>query len=186
MVSVVMQVYSYATGESVQGYIPQTLRVWIAIEYYLLGMFIHRLLRKIQGSFAYDRKMKNEMGIVTLLLMSVLYISWLFFTGERFMPIAAGEYYYDDIVLAVWVIMIFIVISCIKIDNRILNWASFIAPYTLGIYIIHPLMIRIIQNIISINTTVEGIALWGYGFISSLLICVLIKKIPYLRRIIEL
>lgn len=63
---------------------------------------------------------------------------------------------------------------------------SEISKYTFGIYGIHILILSIVSNLVTINNALFGIVLvTSLTFILSLLICILLRKISFMKKIIS-
>lgn len=74
-----------------------------------------------------------------------------------------------------------------KLDRRLCRIRIFnIAPVTMGVYIIHPIIIMFALKIVSVETVLTSFAFFGIVLVVAFFIAKIIYKIPKVKKLIEL
>ncbi len=136
--SVTMQTFSVFRGESIQQHIIQTFRLWSWIQYFILG----GLIPHIQPVLI--KKVSKKQHLF-LFCMTSMFIVWYQYTiSNHILNIKFAEYFYDSIFIISWVFILFTFILRLHISSKWNKYISVFCPLTLGVYIVHPLVISII------------------------------------------
>ena len=169
-IGVILQILSeFVLHLSVQRVVVQPLRLWTWLQYFLLGGVLRISYDKWHGR----KKESLIMVIVTTLVVQL----WQSIMGNQ-ITVLYGEAFYDSIFTVLWVISIYIFVMNLEIGKNLEQFVMIVAPCTMGIYIIHPLLIRYI----SIKSFLLFIILTCISFG----ITYVIRKIPGLRRLVNL
>ncbi len=170
--------FAFVTGKPIQGFIRQPLRIWTWILYYYSG----GLLRKVELNIKTIRTVKKI--IIPIVILNLCYE---YFWGYRICGIDLAEFFYDNLLMIIEVVVIFIYLSNIHLTNIHLNKiVEIISPLTMGVYILHIFCYRIIQPFYRFDNSLVNIGLCVFVTIFCMLTAAIIRKIPYLRRLVEL
>lgn len=149
-----IQVVSCLVGEPVECHVPQAFRIWIWLEYFLLGGLVYPVCKK--GLRA------GSMGAL-LAATSIVAIAWQLFAGTALMPEASGaahaEYFYDSVTCVVWCAALFA--FCISLKPSQKPWV-YLASLAMGVYLLHKLLIRLLGYFVSFADPIWGC---GLGFV---------------------
>lgn len=58
-----------------------------------------------------------------------------------------AEYFYDSIFTVLWVVVLFMWVMRLNLSVELSNVIKRLSPLTMGIYIIHPLVIRVAKHL---------------------------------------
>lgn len=178
VIGVFIQIVSYFIGTPLQSYIIQTFRLWTWIQYFALGGLIGCHNRKENISI------RKRAAIFIILTISIVVYQNII--GKTFLHNTYAEFFYDSILTIIWLISIFNFILSIKLDSKVKRIIEYITPLTMGIYIAHPLVMRVIQHFVVVDTlSVSFLFFCLVLMVSAICVC-LIKKIPYVKRLVEL
>lgn len=154
-----IQVVSCLVGQPVECHVPQAFRIWIWLEYFLLGGLVYPVCKK--GLKA------GAMGAL-LAVTSIVALAWQLFAGSALMPEAAGaahaEYFYDSVTCVVWCAALFA--FCISLKPSQSPWV-YLASLAMGVYLLHKLVIRLLGYFVSFADPVWGC---GLGFVVVLVV----------------
>lgn len=134
---------SILKGYPFQSYFTQTFRVWTCMFYFLCGGGIAQAT-KIIGT-----KVNLFFHALGVMIITVINITYQEYAGLNIIiqedeKRLYAEYFYDNILEMIWIILLFSFLLRINISKREIKIIEKIAPLTLGIYIIHPLVQKVI------------------------------------------
>lgn len=174
-------IYSYCNHYAMCVFVPQSLRLWVSLFYYLTGGLIARLnktdlIKKIPAS---------------VLAVSVIFLGVICNYGQKHLgnfgySLRAAEYFYDELTVILWCVSIFVFISRIRIPSKYEKLIASASKLSLGVFIIHPLILKVSEVVLIAKTTPQAIALWGAVTVISVITSFVISKIPFVRKLIEL
>ena len=148
----------------------------VYLSYAIIGYYLGNSKRKsnLLGLF----------GIIILLFIIVL-TQYLAITYENLGKLSILSNYDSPIILLL-AILIFNLFKNIKSGNGII---SYISPYTYSIYLIHMFWINFIYkflkiNIYDYNLAIVSLLLFIIVFVLSLLSSIVLKKLPFLKKIL--
>ena len=177
-IGMLLQILSIFGGFSIQKNVIQTFRIWSWVTYVSLGGYMPSLINKIK------EKLKLKTHLLILVLLTMVSCGWQYFVGLNILDDRHAEYFYDDIIIITWSVLLFSFIMRVKLDKtRIIG---FISPLIMGIYIIHPLVKKFILHFIQINTPVFAIMFFMIVLVISIAISAIINRIPILNKFIKL
>lgn len=97
-----------------------------------------------------------------------------------------AEYFYDDILTLAWVIVLFAFMMRLELKERAVTVIKQIAPITMGVYIVHPLILKVANSVFAIDTVAASIAFFVGILVISAVACTVMKRVPGFNRMIEI
>ncbi|MCD8004428.1 MAG: acyltransferase family protein, partial [Oscillospiraceae bacterium] len=183
IIAVGLQIYSLIQGSPVQKNVIQTFRLWTWLFYFIGGGLAFRYIR--------NRKVEKT-GQLTfaILIVTIFVLVYQNLIGRFVLTESTGilhaEYFYDSVFTMAWTFLLFGWINSIRIKNNVKKWTVRLAPLTMGIYIVHPLVIRVYQHFITVETIQGSITFFAMVLFSAAILAGVIYKIPVAKRLINL
>ena len=167
-----------------QSFVPQFLRIWISGFYFLVGGFIG--CRKSFGSDSSSTAGNRRFLILVLLTVVMTYVSNMGqkHLGNYVYHNRMADYFYDELSVMIWCVLLFMLLLRIR-----LRYSGYIVAFgklTLGIYIIHPLLLKGVEVLNPPATTFVAVVKWIGVTAASAVITWVMLKIPYIRKLVEL
>lgn len=184
VIAVILELISFYLRYPVQKYIVQTLRLWTWIFYWLLGSEISEIQKWISKHIS----IKSHIflfGICTIFNLSYQMIVGTYLITESGKRLHA-EYFYDSLCEMIWIILLFTLVLRLTLSNTVEKYVYKIAPLAMGIYIIHPFVIRTLKKIVGIDSLVMALVCGLVTLIISYSTALLISKIKYGRYLIKI
>ena len=175
-IGVAIQLISYFIGVPIQSYIIQTFRIWSWLQYFVLGGLIG-------NNYFKQKYIVNR--TVTCILLTTLIVVYQNIMGQYFLHDSHAEYFYDSILTVIWLITIFDLLLGLNL-NKANRLVQNIAPVTMGVYIIHPLIMMVIQNFMVIDSIGMSFVFFLAVLIISAICSFIMKRVPFVKRLIEL
>ena len=163
--------------QSIQRHVIQTFRLWTWLQYFLLG----GMLRIYKESW-HGRKKES---LIALILAAVSMQLWQWIMAKR-IGVIYGEAFYDSITTLFLVVSIIVFVLNLNMNDRFNSVVELIAPCTMGIYVVHPLILRYLKKVLFPDTFVKSAAVFVILVSLSFLITLVMRKIPGLRRLVHL
>ncbi len=154
--------------------VPQCFRIWIWIMYFFIGGYINR----------YSRKLK--MNTIFLIILSIIVYIYQYELFIKIHYTINSEYIYSNIIVIFWCITIFKFIENIKLSYKFIFFIELFSKYTMGIYILHPMIINILDLSYHTNGYIYSIIMWICAIFISYICSIIIDKIPLLNKSIKL
>lgn len=173
---------SYLGYPIIQSYFIQTFRIWTWFAYFLLGGLIGK--EDIQTNI-YE-KISKKNNIIILLCMTVVVVTYQYNISRKLYNILNAEYFYDNILTFIWVLSIFIYVDRSNITFKNYKIFKIISLNIMGIYILHPSLISIINKFYGFNNSITNIILLLFIFAVCLFMSFIISKIPIINRLIKI
>ena len=178
-VSVTIQLLSYARGISFQNQVIQTFRVWTWLQYFILG----GLIPPLEGIM--KKVLLRKHGLF-LLALTAAAVAIRMAAGCDRLGTTFAEYFYDDPLTIIWMAVLFTFVLRVEIGDHLCNVVGSLIPLTMGVYIMHPIIQKIIEAFLDIN----GAVMMGLEF---LVLCLtsfagtfIIKKLPFGKYLVEI
>ncbi len=132
---------SYGLETSLQARLPQTLRLWTWLQYFLLGSV---LADRLPGAKSCQKGQTLLSTFITLLLWlgSVLWIAHQIYVLHD----EHAEYYYDDPVILVFAAVLFAVLMKLRLPEQLRRVVKAVVPLTMGVYMIQPLILKLLVD----------------------------------------
>ena len=176
-IGVTLQIVSeFVLHQSIQRLVIQSLRLWTWLQYFLLGGVLRVCYDKWHGR-------KKESLLMAFVMMLVVQL-WQSLMGNQ-IAVLYGEAFYDSIFTVLWVISIFIFVMNMEIDKKLEQFVVIVAPCTMGIYIIHPLLIRYLKRVLFPDSFIKSLLLFIVLTCISFGITYVLRKIPGLKKLIN-
>lgn len=174
-----MSTLSMIKGYPLSMFVPQPLRLWTWLFYFLLGGLAAFESGKIQ------RVPLRVHGI--LLFLFTLYNN----TAEKKVGLyllhsRLAEYFYDNLFSIIWYLLLFTFLLRLPIKDSCKIPISRFSSLTMGIFIIHPILLFALNALFTPGGTAAVLIFWPGLTMSSLLISYMISKIPLARGLIRL
>lgn len=182
VISVCVQMVSYIIGQPLQSYCIQTFRIWTWLQYFILG----GLIGKYNKEEFELKKMNFKKHTIIFFAFTILVVVYQNYIGKFVLYNSYAEYFYDSIITITWLIILFTWIMNLTLSQRIINIIKYIVPATMGVYIVHPLIISIITRVILINTILKSFLFFVFIVFISFVIVRIMYKIPILKELIKL
>lgn len=158
--------------------IPQCFRIWIWFLYFFMGGYYSRY---IQNNITIK---KNIIITAILTIISFVYQYQLFVKTSFTIN---SEYIYGNLIIILWIISIFYLLNSIKIEGyRFKRIIEYLSNYIMGIYILHPMIINILNLSYHEKGPLYAIAMWICAIVISLVCSIIISKIPKVKQFIRI
>lgn len=176
-----IQIYFFVNKQIwIKSFVPQSCRLWTWIMYFYLGGIM-----KINES-----KWKNipikKFGII-LLITSFFAVLTQYYVFYGITKSINSEYVYDNILIILWASLIFIFISKIKIHSELVKKIIFfIEDKTIGIYVIHIILLKVLNLTYHTNGFVYSTLIWIGIIICCIGISTILSINKYSKKLISI
>lgn len=170
---------SIIKGFPLHMFIPQSLRLWSWLFYFLLG-----------GLFSSAGSKMQRFSIWThaLLLIAFTIINniaekkiGLYLIHDRL-----AENFYDDITSIVWYSLLFAFLLRIPVKEGFSKIITSLSNLTMGIFIIHPILLTALNAVYMPGGNIPAIIFWISLTLISLIITYFISRIPLMKELVKL
>lgn len=162
----------------VQRYIIQTFRLRTWIQYFVLGGLI--------GSHNNKEEVSVRKRATICIILTISIAVYQNVMGKTFLHNSYAEYFYDSALTIMWLISIFNFILGLNLDTNVKSIIQNIAPITMGVYITHPLVMRVAQHFVVVDSLgMSFVYFFAVLIISSICVFVM-RNIPFVKRLVEL
>lgn len=182
----VMQLISLEMGVPVQKSIIQTFRVWTWLQYFILGGFIPLINEKI-----FSNILIYLHGLL-LIVWTIIVLAYQCYIGSHVLNnniigVQYAEFFYDSILDIIWLTGIFTFFIRIKLSCTMNKYISMFAPLSMGIYIIHPMILNIVKHFLIIDAPIKALYLFLLVMvITSAVVAMLYYRNTRLGKLIKL
>lgn len=173
-----IQAFSILNRHSLQQEVVQTLRIWTWGQYFFLGWIMRFIIPK-------TNKFKKRI-IFLFVLWCVCDVTYQIFVGEKILGVRSTEYFYDSFITIIWLVLFFSVIYNIKLSDRTKVVAEKFSELSLGVYIVHPMVIGILRKIFEFSTPVEQGELFILTIVGSVFCVWIMKKIKVFNCLVQM
>ncbi|RBR34796.1 acyltransferase family protein [Enterococcus cecorum] len=154
--------------------------------YFLLGGILGQKYSKVSGK---DYEMRIH--VIVLIAVTILNIVHQLFVGLKVINIVNGrylntEYFYDSAIEILWITLLFSFMLRLKLTPSIIKVIKVISPLTMGVYILHPIVLKITSSLFARNSVLSCILLYVVTFGGALARALFIKVVrldKYLMKI---
>lgn len=97
-----------------------------------------------------------------------------------------AEYFYDSAIEILWITLLFSFMLRLKLEPCIIKVIKIISPLTMGVYILHPIVLKITSSLFAKNSVLSCILLYVVTFGGALVGAFFIKVVrldKYLMKI---
>lgn len=158
----------------------QTFRLWTWLFYFLLGGYIGKY--NVELNVCKNKKVYN----LAILLTMVVIVIYQYIIGNFIFKNFHAEYFYDNILIMFYVLLIW---SGVYNNQKYFKYESIIEKlnkYIIGIYILHPLIIKGISKFYQYDNFLINIIMLILILSISVIISIVIDEIPKIREIIKM
>lgn len=174
-----MSTLSMIKGYPISMFVAQPFRLWTWLFYFLSG-----------GVFALENQKIQQIPIrihgLLLLLFTLLNNVAEKKVGLYFIHSRLAEYFYDDFFSIIWYCFLFTFLLRLPLKASWGIWISRFSSLTMGIFIIHPILLFAVNTFFTPVGTIAILFFWLSLILISLLISYMISKIPIARELIRL
>ena len=184
IISISIQAASFWYGEPIQKNVIQTFRIWTWLFYFLLGSEMKILKVWISDHVSVVFHFLLCIGVTILIIVFENYVGCkkiLEMTG-----VLHAEFFYDSLYEMCWIGLIFSFLLRIKLSGLVSEYITEVALLTMGIYIIHPMIRKIIVRIIGNTSIFRSIVYWLVTTLCAAIITWIIKKLPFGKCLIKI
>ena len=160
----------------------QTLRLWTWFAYFLLGGLLGRT--KIREYIL--NKISGKLNIFIFVISSIIISAYQYNMAHKYYRAVSIEFFYDNIFTFIWVISLFLLIYRHKLEIRSGKFIGLVSDKIMGIYIIHVTVLNVSTHFYKFNTPVSNILLIFIVAAISLILTLIISKIPIVNRLIRI
>lgn len=180
LISVTISIMSMVRGYSIQKYVPQTLRIWTWLMFFLFGGLC---------TTSYFDKLLN----IPLWLHSVLTAVFAFVNnivekkvGLYLIHERIADLFYDDITSIIWYCLLFTLLLRVPLSALVKKAATRIEPLTLGIFIIHPILLAGASSVYTPSGTLSAVIFFVLITLLSGIVSFILRKVVIIRELIRL
>ena len=182
IICVGISVYSMIAGYSLVAYVPQTLRLWTWLFFYLFGGLCQRINITDMLTANFNIYVHGGLLVIVAIINNIAIKKiGVFLTHTRI-----ADYYYDNFSSILFYTLIFTLLLRIKLKDKASYIVQKLAPLTMGIFILHPLLLKGITSVINPQTTTVAIVIWFALIISCGIASAVIRQIPCVKELIKL
>ncbi|WP_125768045.1 acyltransferase [Lapidilactobacillus wuchangensis] len=166
----------------VQSNVIQTFRLWTWIAYYMIGGVIGYLY--FHNKFDIKLEKNRSVGVLILATICMIIYSVL---NQKFIHNIYAEYNYDNMLIMLWISILFITILNIKYKSELFSkFIELISANSMGIFILHIPILKIVVHFISTTGIINNILVIIIVFVTSLCISIVISKIRFLSKTVKM
>ena len=180
LISVTISIMSMVRGYSIQKYVPQTLRLWTWLMFFLFGGLC---------TTSYFDKLLN----IPLWLHSVLTAVFAFVNnivekkvGLYLIHERIADLFYDDITSIIWYCLLFTLLLRVPLSALVKKAATRIEPLTLGIFIIHPILLAGASSVYTPSGTLSAVIFFVLITLLSGIVSFIMRRVVIIRELIRL
>lgn len=167
-----LDLVSGLSGRPVEASVPQTFRLWLWIQYFLLGGLMKPALEWMKQHIHWWVHLALLALATAGVICYCLFVKGMLYNGMR------AEYSYGNIGFIIWTALLFLFV----VRTRPAKWAAKaaekIVPLTLGIYIIHPYIKSVGVLFLRDQTLGETAVLYLFTLFATGLIIWVVSKTP--------
>lgn len=180
LLCVFLSIFSMVRGYSIQMFVPQTLRLWTWLFYFLFGG-----LCTIKKNISI-RRFPLWVHAFTVFILAFINNFCIKKIGLYLVHARLADLFYDNISSILWYTITFLFFLRIPIRGKaVKSIISILSPLTTGIFILHPIFLAGLSVFYMPTSTWNAVSLWIILVILSGLATYLINKIPVVRSIIS-
>ena len=174
--SVAIHFCSIIYREALQQHVIQTFRLWSWLQYFILGGMMPHIWPITV------KKIPVKMHIILLCISSAFVVCYQYIMGKCILNNTYAEYFYDSILLIGWVSILFTFMLRMNIPAMWTKYIPKLASLTLGVYIVHPMVITIISKCICPSTWIGAICNFAIVLILSFAITLIMGVVNFMKR----
>lgn len=163
--------------------VPQSLRVWYWLFYYMLGAFLEKNKERFS---TYSSKLSTGRKIAILTCVIFMLTATQYFMKSYMSNEYAIEALYGNFFVMISVVIVFLIATNIQFgyEQIITNMSEL----SVGIYIFHPFILAIYKKIFPVfisGNEIMNLVFWCIVLLSSGIIVLLVRKMPIIKGLIK-
>jgi surface polysaccharide O-acyltransferase-like enzyme len=178
-----LQIVSYIAGEPLQKHVIQTFRIWTWLKYFILGGLIGEYTSLSQNTA--DHR-SSQIGSIQVLAATGIAVAYQIVAGKLLLHNTYAEYFYDSVFTTAWTLLLLSFCLKIHLSDQTKNFIKGYAPITMGIYIFHPIVLRVVNHFIVADSLSDTLLLFVTVLILSSGVAFIASKIPFVKEFIRL
>ena len=172
-----MSTLSMVKGYPLSMFVPQPLRLWTWLFYFLSG-----------GLFAFEKQRIQKLSLpvhgIFLLIFTLASNASEKKVGLYLIHSRLAEHFYDNLSSIVWYCLLFTFLLRLPVKDSLRTYISSFSRLTMGIFIIHPILLFALNSLFTPSGTVAVLFFWPGLTIVSFLISYTLSRIPVARKLI--
>ena len=180
LISVTISIMSMVRGYSIQKYVPQTLRIWTWLMFFLFG--------GLCTTSYFDKLLNIPLWLHSVLTAVFAFINnivekkvVLYLIHERI-----ADLFYDDITSIIWYCLLFTLLLRVSLSALVKKAATCIEPLTLGIFIIHPILLAGASSVYTPSGTLSAVIFFVLITLLSGIVSFIMRRVVIIRELIRL
>lgn len=182
IICVGISIYSMLEGYSLVAYVPQTLRLWTWLFFYLFG----GLCRRVNLADILSNRLNILVHIALWILFAIINNISIKKIGVFLTHSRIADYYYDYFSSLMFYTLTFSLLLRVKVNNNASELIKKLSPLTFGVFILHPLILKGITTFVNPQTTAVAVLIWFVLVVGCGVASVIIMRIPYVKELIKL
>lgn len=179
LITVVIDSVSLYKGFPIYAGLPMTVWIWIWLLYFELGGALYKIKNRI------IRKMTFKTHIVLCIIFFTASLGYNYCISEYVFHSTFPTYYNSNIFILIWTVLLFLLFYRLQLSYNVNRYIQKIATATWGIYLIHILIVKGIEQFYSFQQPFVNDCITVFVFIVSYMAVFVIKRIPGLRKLIS-
>ena len=178
--SIAISILSMIRGYSIQKYVPQTLRLWTWLMFFLFG--------GLCTTSYFDKLCELPLCVHTMLTVVFAFINnvaekkeGLYLLHERI-----ADLFYDDLTSIIWYCLLFTLLLRVPLSARVKKIATSLEPLTLGVFIIHPILLAGASSVYTPSGTLSAVIFFVIITLLSGIASCIMSRIVIIRELIRL
>jgi surface polysaccharide O-acyltransferase-like enzyme len=161
----------------------QTYRLWTWFAYYLLGGLLGK--RKIREYIL--NKITKRVNLLIFMISLLIISVYQYNMAHNYYRVISVEFFYDNIFTFIWNISLFLLIyrTNIKNSTSISRFIGLISDKIMGVYIVHVTVINFATHFYRFDTQITNTIFIFVVAVISLILTLIISKIPVANRLIK-
>ena len=139
---------------------------------YIISLLTERISIKLHGAI--------------FAMWTIIAVAFQTYCGSFVIHDTHPEFYYDDIVIIIWILLFMSFILRIKLSEAVIKAVDFLSPLIMGVYIIHPLINQVCLHFLTIETVVGSIAYSIFIMSASFAGTYIIYRLPFGKHLIRI
>lgn len=189
IIAILLEIASFQYGKPLQKYVTQTFRIWTWLFYFLLGA------KMVTAKSWFSGRISKISHFLLCAIFTVLIIVYQDYVGcKRILwggilgtdGVLHAEYFYDSLFEMIWIGMMFSFLLRINFSGWVSDCVFKFASLTMGIYIIHPMILKMTLAVIGNTSIFRSILYWIVTVAGAVVVTWFIKKLPFGRYLVKI
>ena len=180
-ICIIVNILSYINESPIDKHIYQPFRIYQWLMYYMLGGYVGYFKDRI---FSYYRTHRSK--VILLTLTSYAAFSVVIFFTQTIMGTLFIEYSYGNILCIVSSLLLYILFLCHDYKSITKKKKKKIIPLTMGIYIVHPIIIKHVVYVVDVKNIYQVLAMYIIILFVSICMTYIVRKMPILSKLVKI